>query len=199
MAYFGKPVRVLVIPGLRGSGEAHWQTWLQAHFRRSRRVDQADWERPELEAWSTRIGELLASEPAGEWVAVAHSFGCLALAHHLGRPAAQGGVISAALMVAPAEPGKFDLEHLLPAGSLGVPGHVVASDTDPWMSAGSARRWADRWGLALTSLGDAGHINVEAGFGPLPIAKQLTQRLIHRVERGHRLTRASVSELRFAI
>jgi predicted alpha/beta hydrolase family esterase len=51
-----------------------------------------------------------------------------------------------------------------------VPSAVIASDNDPWMSVASSRRWAQRWGSAWMTLGDAGHINAESGFGPLPLA-----------------------------
>lgn len=178
-------IRVLIIPGLHGSEDGHWQTWLQWRFRGSRRVEQADPHTPSLPAWSERVAEVVAREPATRWVAVAHSFGCLALARHL---ATRGGdEIAAVLMVAPAEPAKFGLEALLPRSPLGLPGRLLASETDPWMTLDSARRWADRWGLPLTNLGDVGHINTASGFGPLPIAQRLTQRCIHRLRRERRL------------
>ena len=180
-------VRVLVIPGLHGSGEAHWQTWLQAHHRSSRRVLQDDWNTPDLAAWSQRIAQTLAAEPPGPWVAVAHSFGCLALVHHLARRRTSG--IAAALLVAPAEPARFRLEDRLPQQSLGVPCTLLASDTDPWMSASSAMAWAQRWGSGFVNLGDVGHINVDAGFGPLPVAKRWTELLIQRIERNRRALR----------
>ncbi|MDP1368876.1 alpha/beta hydrolase, partial [Klebsiella pneumoniae] len=82
-----KPPRVLIIPGLHDSGPAHWQTWLQGQYREARRVTQRDPSRPELERWAERIQRTLevaaSSDGSGEWLAVAHSFGCLALARHL--------------------------------------------------------------------------------------------------------------------
>ena len=117
-------VRVLVIPGLYGSGLAHWQTWLQSRLPRAVRVEQDDWHEADLDRWSARIGELLDEAPGTPHVAVAHSFGCLALAHCLAerraRPArddAQGGVqggVQGALFVAPAEPERFQLSERLP-------------------------------------------------------------------------------------
>jgi predicted alpha/beta hydrolase family esterase len=203
MAYHGNPVRLLVIPGLHGSGEAHWQTWLQAHFKRSLRVRQDDWNVPDLQRWSERIAQTLLGEPPGAWVAVAHSFGCLALAHHLAlrRPRsgnAEASGISAALLVAPAEPSRFRLDDRLPQHTLGVPSTMLASDTDPWMSAGSAASWAQRWGSGFINLGDVGHINVDSGFGPLPAAKNLTEFLMRRVEQRRRLSRTHPDELSLA-
>jgi predicted alpha/beta hydrolase family esterase len=204
MGYRGHPVRVLIIPGLHGSGPAHWQSWLQARLR-GVRVEQSDWRVADLERWSARIGEVIDEAPQVPHVAVAHSFGCLALAHCLWsrrdtvrRDDARGGV-RAALLVAPADPDRFGVASRLPQDDLGVPSTVLASDTDPWMAADSAARWAAAWGSAFINLGDAGHINTEAGFGPLPRALHITQALARRVEQARRPTRAHLSELSFAV
>src|SRR6185436_1737064 len=113
MPYQNKPARLLVIPGLHGSGEAHWQTWLQAHYKRSRRVEQDDWRVPDLARWSACIEQTLGAEPPGPWIAVAHSFGCLALAHHLAQRGRKPGGIGAALLVAPADPARFGVDDRL--------------------------------------------------------------------------------------
>ena len=101
--------RILIIPGLHDSGPAHWQTWLQGQYRDARRVTQRDPSKPELERWAERIQRTLevaaTSEGQGEWLAVAHSFGCLALALHLSDH--PDSPIREALFVAPAEPDKF--------------------------------------------------------------------------------------------
>jgi len=76
---------------------------------------------------------------------------------------------------------------------------VFASDTDPWMSAYSAQRWARRWGSGFVNLGDVGHINTEAGFGPLPRALYHTQALIRRIEQSRRVSRAHVQEFSFSV
>lgn len=196
MAYKGNPVRLLIVPGLHSSGPAHWQTWLEAHFRSAVRVQQDDWARADLDAWATRVRDTVARHPGTRWVAVAHSFGCLALARHLERG---GAGIHAALFVAPADPEKFSVETLLPTQRLDVPSVLVGSETDPWMPIDGARLWARRWGSQFVNLGDVGHINVDAGFGPLPAAKTLAELLIQRVERTRRIERAHPLELSFAI
>lgn len=198
-------VRVLVIPGLYGSGPAHWQSWLQSRLPQAVRVTQHDWNEPDLERWSARIAEVLDEAPDTPHVAVAHSFGCLALAHCVdqrrGRPVRDDdrGGVHGALFVAPAEPERFRLAERLPRRLLGLPSTVFASDTDPWMSAQSARRWAAIWGANLVNLGDVGHINADSGFGPLPRALHHTQALIHRIESRRRLARADVQEFSFAV
>lgn len=197
MAFKGDPVRLLVIPGLNDSGPAHWQTWLQGHFiRHAVRVEQDDWASADLARWSQRIETTLARHPGARWVAVAHSFGCLALLRFL----AQGGEgVQSALLVAPADPAKFGIAGKMPQASLAIPSVLMASGTDPWMAFESACVWARVWGSQLISLGDAGHINTEAGFGPLPQAKALVEQMVQRLERERRIDRAHALELSFAI
>ncbi|MGY4831005.1 RBBP9/YdeN family alpha/beta hydrolase [Sphaerotilaceae bacterium SBD11-9] len=196
MAFKGNPVRLLMVPGLHGSGPAHWQTWLEAHFRSAVRVEQVDWAHADVDRWAQRVGDTLSRHPGTRWVAVGHSFGCLALARYLG----QGGQgIHAALLVAPADPEKFAAAPLLPATRLAIPSVLVGSETDPWMRIESARSWARHWGSQFINLGDVGHINVDSGFGPLPPAKTLAELLIQRVERTRRLDRAHPLEFSFAL
>ncbi len=197
MCFKGNPVRLLVIPGLNDSGPAHWQTWLQGHFsRHAVRVEQDDWASADLSQWSQRIEMAMARHPGSRWIAVAHSFGCLALLRHL----AQGGDgVLSALLVAPADPAKLGVAGKLPQSRLAIPSVLLASETDPWMRFESASIWARVWGSHLISLGDAGHINTEAGFGPLPQAKTLVEQLVQRLERERRIDRAHPLELSFAI
>jgi predicted alpha/beta hydrolase family esterase len=196
MAFSGNPVRVLIVPGLHDSGPAHWQTWLEAHHRHAVRVRQDDWGRPDLLRWSRRIRETVQRHERASWVAVGHSFGCLALAHALSQ--GQYGV-QAALLVAPADPRKFEVEAQLPRAPLPVPSVMLGSETDPWMHIADARAWAESWQSRFINLGDVGHINVDSGFGPLPQAKTLVRQLIQRVERKRRVLRAHASEFSFAV
>jgi predicted alpha/beta hydrolase family esterase len=196
------PIRVLVIPGLHDSGPGHWQTWLQGQYRGAVRVIQKDWHQPELPSWSERITQTLARhDPRTEWVAVAHSFGCLALAHHLHAHRASATVprIKAALMVAPADPDKFSVRPLLPTDGLGLPATLIGSETDPWMSITHARLWSDTWGLHFNNLGDAGHINVESGFGPWPLARYKVDQMIRHLQQQRRLARAHPLEFSYAV
>jgi len=190
--------RLLIVPGLQDSGPAHWQSWLQGQYRDSLRVRQRDWGEPDLDRWAARIATTL--EHAGDghtWIAVAHSFGCMALARHL--QLTPDSPVVAALFVAPAEPDKFGVAELLPHHRLAVPSALVGSDTDPWMSAASTRRWAERWGSHWLTLGDAGHVNSESGFGPLPFAKRWVMATSQRLARANRPRHASPLEWSFAI
>lgn len=189
--------RVLIIPGLHGSGPEHWQTWLQQRHRGSRRVEQADWSLPGLDAWAERIDQTVADEGPGRWIAVAHSFGALALLRHLQLRGA--GAIVAAMLVAPAEPRRFGVEDQLvrrcPLREL----LVVASRNDPWMTFDRAKAWAACWGAALLDAGEVGHINPASGFGPWPLAETLVQRRLQAWHAARRLDRAHPFELSWAV
>ncbi len=168
----GRP-RLLIVPGLRNSGPLHWQSWLQSLHPGAVRVEQDDWTEPDLDAWARRLGQTLARSGEGPWLAVAHSFGCLALVRYLAlRADVEPAPLRAALLVAPADPAVFRAASLLPATRLGIETTWVASETDPWMQLEAARKWARRWGSNWFNLGDAGHINSASGYGPLPFARQ---------------------------
>lgn len=200
----GPSIRVLIIPGLNNSGQDHWQSWLQTQYRGARRVAQLDWSQPELAKWSERIDQTLATAPAHtQWIAVAHSFGCLALADHLSRTRAKGHSagqgVCAALMVAPADPLKFKLADRLPHHGLGIPATLIGSENDPWMPLSRARDWAATWGAGFLNLGLAGHINAEAGFGPWPLARYKVDQLIQHIQRERRIERAHPMEFNYGV
>lgn len=193
----GRLPRLLIVPGLHDSGPAHWQSWLEAQQRDAVRVRQRDWHVADLDRWAHRIAATLERSGDGQWLAVAHSFGCLALARLLAlRPDAG---VAAALLVAPADPDKFGVAGLLPQRGLAIPSTLVASDTDPWMRSATARHWARRWGSHWVNLGDAGHINAEAGYGPLPLAQHWVDAMRGHVERGRRAEPALPARWSFAV
>jgi predicted alpha/beta hydrolase family esterase len=71
---------VLVIPGWNGSGDGHWQTLWELKYARFRRVVQHNRERPTREGWVERIDADLDRLGSRAFL-VAHSLGCLAVAH----------------------------------------------------------------------------------------------------------------------
>jgi predicted alpha/beta hydrolase family esterase len=191
------PARLLIIPGLHDSPPEHWQSWLQSHHRDAVRVVQRDWCTPDLERWPAGITSTLAQAGGGRWIAVAHSFGVLALVRHLALdPEAH---ITAALLVAPADPDKFGLGEHLPAQALPIPATMVLSQSDPWLAADAGRRWAARWGCHAVDLGDAGHINASSGHRTLPLARRWVVAAQQRLARESRHQRVTLAEWSFAV
>ncbi len=155
---------VMVVPGLRNSGPGHWQTWLEEYLPHTRRVQQADWETPHLPTWATQVSLALANENTPVWI-VAHSFGCLA---SVAATSPHPEKVRGALLVAPADPDRFQIPATELEKKLPFPSLVIASSNDPWVSLSSAERWAQHWGSGFINVGPLGHINVDSGHGPWP-------------------------------
>ena len=180
LARAGARPRLVIVPGLHGSGAEHWQSWLQHQVADSVRVVQDDWSAPDLERWSDRVADTLAAQGPGPHVVVAHSFGCLAAVRAAARHPSLD--IAQVLLVAPAEPNRFDAAATLPQSRLATRSCVVASDNDPWMSATQAHAWASRWGSDWINLGNAGHINADSGYGPFPLAREWAAGALNRID-----------------
>ncbi|HWW71888.1 MAG TPA: alpha/beta hydrolase [Duganella sp.] len=103
--------RVLIAPGLHNSGPDHWQSRWQHLFPAFERVEQDDWEAPDLERWSARVDQTRRAghgDPRPVLI-VAHSFGSLATAHSVARdPYGVAGVLLVALGHINAESGLGD-------------------------------------------------------------------------------------------
>jgi predicted alpha/beta hydrolase family esterase len=82
--------------------------------------------------------------------------------------------VRGALLVAPADVDRTSclpcLREFAPVSRAPLPffARVIASDDDPYAELARARQFAADWGAELTVLHRAGHINVDAGFGPWP-------------------------------
>lgn len=189
--------RLLTIPGLHDSGPAHWQTWLETINRDAVRVTQRHWADPDVDRWASRIASVIEQRPSVRWIAAAHSFGCLALTRLAAlRPDLS---IEAALLVAPADPDRFGIAGLLPSTSLPYSSTVVSSQTDPWLLPAKARLWSRRWHSHWLDLGDAGHINAEAGFGPLPVAQRWITSMHRRADRERRIACRGIEDWQVAV
>ncbi|WP_395242623.1 RBBP9/YdeN family alpha/beta hydrolase [Agromyces sp. MMS24-K17] len=156
--------RVVIVPGIGGSGEEHWQTHWEAATPGAVRIRPASWDEPGLDDWLRAID---ATAPDADTVLVAHSMGCLAVATWL---AANPGVVAGAFLVAPADPEgpaypAEAAEFGVADGPLGVPALVVASTDDPYGSYAFAERAAQAWGAGIVSVGPVGHVNVASGLG----------------------------------
>jgi len=163
---------ILIVPGLGGSGPDHWQTRWEQNLSSARRVEQADWDRPEGEAWIARLVEAVAASRRPV-VLIAHSLGVPAVVH--AAPSMGPGRVRGAFLVAPADverpglvPG-LDLPFApIPRDPLPFPSILVASRTDPYCAYERAEDLAYAWGAALVDAGEAGHLNIESGHGPWP-------------------------------
>lgn len=173
-------VEILIVPGWSGSGPDHWQSRWERSLKTARRIEQQHWRDPERDAWVSRIVAAVA-EARLPPVLVAHSLGCVAVAHAAAK--LPRGLVAGAVLVAPA-----DVDHaaswpltdgeMLPAAETGFtpvplqplpfPALLVASSDDPYCAPVRARAMADAWGATFVDAGALGHINTASGHGPWP-------------------------------
>lgn len=170
----------MVVPGWQGSGEGHWQTWLEEQLKAAGRPTLrpvfASLERPDLADWLTGLRAAIAGLPADAYDIVAHSLGAVAWLHHVVEPGDSPRPARVAL-VAPPSPqttvpeiaGFFPPPLDIDAVRHGADGTVlIAGDNDPYIPEGIAAAYALPLKIATTVIPDGGHLNVEAGYGEWP-------------------------------
>ncbi len=173
---------ILVLPGIDGSCAAHWQQRWVAGSARMSVVEQREWTSPTCRDWVETLGNAV-DECAGDTVIVAHSLGCLLVAHWAAstRPRIRG-----ALLVAPPADDHERLRQRVRGffpvlrQPLPFPTFLVASRNDPYAHIEQSRAYANAWGSTLIDVGTAGHINADSGLGCWPFGLELLQSLVMR-------------------
>ncbi|WEM01540.1 MULTISPECIES: RBBP9/YdeN family alpha/beta hydrolase [Delftia] len=171
------PHRIIIVPGWRNSGPDHWQSLWAQQLPHAERVEQDDWLVPHRDPWVAALEQLVLSRPEPV-VLAAHSLGCITAAH-LGPEASAR--VRGALLVAPADPERrAQLADFAPVPYAPLPYRsvLVASSNDPYCPIRRAGAYARAWGSEFVRLQNAGHINVESGFGDWPLGLALLQSLM---------------------
>jgi uncharacterized protein len=155
-----------IVPGLGGSGSKHWQTYFEKSGENFRRIEQKNWDAPDINEWTEMIETTISDYDPQTVVLVGHSLGCLTIASWAAR---YNRKIKAALLVAPPD---IDLVHdklqitlfdQIPTKRLGFQTILVASTNDPWATIEKAEFYAGKWGSKFINIGTAGHINDLSG------------------------------------
>ena len=179
--------KILTIPGLHNSGPTHWQSLWEHKFADCERVDLGRWSNPDKDEWVKRIAEAIDAESEPVLIA-AHSLGCHAVGwwNALERPGADSKVLGALLVAPPQVEGPgIDpriagfapvVRQRLPFTSI-----LAASQNDPYIPFGQAKKLARIWGSRLVDVGPLGHINADSGIGNWPYGRYLLDRLIAAV------------------
>jgi predicted alpha/beta hydrolase family esterase len=173
-----------MVPGLGNSGPAHWQTRWEEELDSCFRVPLGLWDSPLRRPWVTQLNWAI-ERAGGPVVLVAHSLGCLAVAHWaaMAQPAFGDPVVGVLLVappdvdIAPVDPRVADFSPA-PLSILPFPSILVASRDDPWCPPDRARRLAGFWGSEFADAGDAGHINADSDVGIWPFGQFLLSRLL---------------------
>ena len=158
---------VLVLSGIGNSGPQHWQSLWQRRHPQWQRVNLGNWDSPVCEDWVRALDvavEACLSPP----LLVAHSLGCLLVAHWAHHSAR---VLKGAFLVAVPDPQSASFPAKargfapVPMSSLAFRSLVVASSNDQLGSSAFAQRCANAWGSHFVDIGEAGHINADRGYG----------------------------------
>jgi uncharacterized protein len=175
-------MRLLIVPGLGGSGPDHWQTRWEGLDLRCSRVEQRDWNLPQRSEWVDAL-ERAVLAAASEVVLVAHSLGCITVAHW----AATGSVdrVRGALLVAPADVEQGLAREAVPQCFAPIPraplpfrSIVIASTDDPYATIERARELAHAWGAEFEDVGAQGHINADSQLEDWERGRTILQRLL---------------------
>lgn len=173
--------KILIVPGLSGSGPDHWQTHWETSVPGCERVMQADWEHPKRASWVATL--LAAIDCAPGSIIVAHSLGCALVANAVKeRPQMNVG---AALLVSPSDCDSVDhiedpLRDFAPMPLMRFPFRtiVAASQNDPYVRIERARFFAGEWGAEFVDVGAKCHINADSQLGDWPQGQALLRRLM---------------------
>ena len=175
-----RTVPTVVVPGWKGSGPGHWQTWLEeqlaANGRETRRPQFADLDDPDLAQWKQALRETVADLAPDGYDVVAHSLGAVLWLHHVADP----GVAPRAarvLLVGPPSPytkipeiaGFFPPPMDVDTVRHSADGTVLAAGSDdPYLPEGIAEAYGRPLKMATTIIDGGGHLNPDSGYGAWP-------------------------------
>jgi uncharacterized protein len=171
---------ILVIAGYAGAaanGEDHWQARMVSKLPSAKIVEQEDWFYGSL---GKAVAALVEAVKATERpvVFVAHSTGCILVAHAVGALREVGVLeqVKGAFLVTP--PCQQELEKLepridsemvkVPRDPLPFVSIVIASSNDQFSTLEQSADIASAWGSDFINAGEHGHINTASGHGPWP-------------------------------
>ena len=179
---------VVLVPGLRGHVEDHWQTRLAARLPGAWMVPPLGRTEPDLQV-RIRLLDHIVEDVDGPVVLVAHSAGVLATVHWAatwtGTKVVGALLATPPAFAAPLPPEYPSIAELpdhgwlpIPRRPLPFPSIVASSDDDPLGNPLRLRAMANSWGSRFHSLGAVGHLNPASGFGDWPEAEELIDELV---------------------
>lgn len=171
----------LTVPGITNSSENHWQSrWEREYPEKFKRIEQDEWDTPNVGEWVERIESVVRDNEIENTILIAHSLGCIAVAHWSKYFATK---IKGAMLVAPsdceAETYTFESTGFepIPLVPLAFPSIVVASTDDQYATLNRSKLFADAWKSELINVGAKGHINPGSGFGAWDEGLEILKRL----------------------
>jgi uncharacterized protein len=125
----------VVLPGIGGSGERHWQSSWQRARPAMQRFVPGSWDAPQLDDWISTLNRSVGAAVTPP-VLIAHSLACLLVAHFSVRSTLP---VAGALLVSVPDPDAPVFPHAeagtsaaVPEVALRFPTLIVASSDDPY-------------------------------------------------------------------
>jgi len=168
---------VIILPGIGGSGEAHWQSLWEKAEPQFLRFQPTNWDEPDLRDWIQSL-ERAVNNCKRPPVLVAHSLACLLVVHWAMQ--SNSSVAGAFLVSVPDPEGpKFPSAaasfRVVPEKPLRFPSLVVASTDDPYGTLAYVRLRSVQWRTSLVIAGALGHINASSGLMDWPQGRGLLE------------------------
>ena len=177
-----EPSTTVIVPGLRGHVDDHWQTRLAAKLPHAVVVPSFDRDKHDL---AGRVADLhqVVSDAESAVTIVAHSAGVLttvhwAREHHL---PVRGALLATPPDLARPLPAEYPSLQVLeahgwlpmPLQPLRFPSILAASTNDALGDFDGVRELAGAWGSRFIDIGPVGHLNPASGYGEWPGAEAL--------------------------
>ena len=173
--------QILLVPGLYNSGPGHWQTLWEKEYGFAR-VEQQDWNTPRCEDWVRTLNQVILAQSAPVTL-VAHSLGCITVAHWAAVHPESTDRVHATMLVAPSDAERSDFPPgasgfaPIPQVSLPARSVVVASTNDAYTAWPRSEEFAAMWGSTLVNAGQCGHITTIDGFGQWSFGLEILRKL----------------------
>lgn len=167
----------ILVPGLGGSGEEHWQTLWAKMDRNFILLEQDNWTKPHRTAWIRKLKETVEKFSDKPIILITHSMAFSVVVEAAADKAIDN--IAGAFCVAPADLERKDfpakIESFLPPSRIRLPFKcmIVASENDPYCSIEKSGKWANITGAKLINVGKKGHLDSLSEIGTWDIGQNL--------------------------
>jgi predicted alpha/beta hydrolase family esterase len=177
-----EPHTTVIVPGLRGHVEDHWQTRLAARLPGAVVVPSFDRDKRDLAGRVADLHQVVLNAGAPVTI-VAHSAGVLTTVHWARTHSlpVRGALLATPPDLAQPLPAEYpSLEELaesgwlpIPCDRLRFPSILAASTNDALADMARVRAMAASWGSRFIDIGPVGHLNPASGYGEWPGAEAL--------------------------
>lgn len=160
---------IITVPGLNGSGADHWHTHWEREFPSLKRVEQEDWDHPDMQTWVDRLEKTLLMYQDKPIILIGHSLGCGTIVHAVNQGKVKG--VTAAFLVAMPDIDREDFPKecvgFSPVPKLELPFYsvMIGSEDDPYISIDVLKDWAKILRCEFINVGLRGHIGTAANLG----------------------------------